>query len=286
MEGAPISTLQLVAVALSSLLLGSTKPELGADWTLLRQGRVFRLATQQWVMHDQWYVILLACLLLSNAKHLERQWGSSRYLMYLIIVTGLATISQWQCLFWLGEMGSKLDIPSGPYALLFANLTIMLREFDWFPGRAAMVFTSLLLVYISQAGSLVPLVCGLLAGWLYSIGPLGMHNWAVPLDWIGWEGSRPGETPAIRISGQIVRGGLGPATTLDEERGRANGMLPNQAGQGGAYQTRSRPITFQPDPTALAQLTAAGFPEGAARTALQRANNDIHVASNLLLEMT
>ncbi|KAI8369886.1 hypothetical protein EDC96DRAFT_543050 [Choanephora cucurbitarum] len=133
--------------------------------------------------------VFFGSLLLYTLRVIERQYGSAKYIAFIALSAIIATFLEIGALVVGAQIGLK-SIPSGPYAILFSSLyqyhriipiTYRFRIFG-------IVMTDKLFLYIlaiqmafSQSyQTLVPTLCGLLAGALYRTDITNMKQWRFP----------------------------------------------------------------------------------------------------------
>ncbi|CAI9099577.1 OLC1v1036423C2 [Oldenlandia corymbosa var. corymbosa] len=176
---------------------------------------------------------------------------------------------------------SSLNIlTSGPYGILFASfvpfyldipVSTRFRVFGLqFSDKTFIYGAGLQLLFSSWRRSLLPGICGILAGSFYRMNVLRIRRMKFP-DFIASFFSR------LALPS---RGSTSPTATARNPLG----SVPSFAGRQveGNYPAPF-PSTVDPPEDSIATLVSMGFDRNAARQALIRARNDVTAATNILL---
>ncbi|GMN57707.1 hypothetical protein TIFTF001_026817 [Ficus carica] len=169
---------------------------------------------------------------------------------------------------------AKNLVTSGPYGLIFASfvpfffdipVSTRFRVFRvHFSDKSFIYLAGLQLLLSSWKRSILPGVCGILAGFIYRLNIFHIRKAKFP-EFIASFFSR--------LSWPSV--GSPPAAP-------SRGNLPSFAGRPRNYP--SVPSATEPSEDSIATLVSMGFDRNDARQALVQARNDVNVATNILLE--
>ncbi|KQK10166.2 hypothetical protein BRADI_2g52800v3 [Brachypodium distachyon] len=206
----------------------------------------------------------------------ERQIGSNKYAVFIVFSTTVSVLLQILALGYLKDP-SLAPLISGPYGLIFASYVPFFfdipisTKFCIFGLRLSdksfIYLAGLQLLFSSGRRSVIPGISGILAGLLYRVNLFGIRRLKVP-DFATSLFSRF-SWPFANISYQRL-----PVTRTDEN-------IPYHQ----ARQMEGVPATT-PDPveTSISTLVSMGFDRASAIQALALTNNDVNLASNILLE--
>eukprot|EP00850_Spirogloea_muscicola_P013098 SM000087S23380 [mRNA] locus=s87:371640:378474:- [translate_table: standard] len=238
----------------------------------------------------------------------ERQLGSNKYALFTIFATILSTLLELLALTLLRDPESELTTAPGPYGFLFASFvpfffdipvstrfTIFRAQFS---DKSFVYLGGLQVLLSSYKRSIIPGLCGLLAGAVYRTNFLRIKRIQFP---------ELVATAAARLFAPIISQPL-PSPLHRPHRPPPPGVAANSGpGQGfqdqllggapaaavqplftGRLAASAPPLAPPPPPSAeaLATLEAMGFPRELALRALAQARNDLNVATNILLEST
>ncbi|XP_024383933.1 rhomboid-like protein 18 isoform X2 [Physcomitrium patens] len=282
-HNAPVTKAIVMACGLASVLVGTQG---GA--------RALSLSYQKIVQKLQlWRLLSSPCVFSSTSELLfglyliyffrvfERQIGSNKYLFFVLFSTIISTTLEVIALAALQDPTSLtgISLTPGPYGLMFAlfvpfffdiPISTRFKVFGArFSDKSFVYLAGLQLLLSSWKQSLIPGVCGLVAGFLYKSNVLGIKKVKFP------EGLA---AAAARLFAPLLSSNSAPPTARG---GRASGQ------NGHAFQHRfaaSAPPLTAPPEEHIATLVAMGFDRSDAMQALAVARNDITVATNLLLE--
>ncbi|GAN01607.1 uba domain-containing protein ucp14 [Mucor ambiguus] len=133
--------------------------------------------------------VFFGSILLYTLRVIERQYGSSKYTVRLVMIS---TLLELGALVVGAQIGLK-SIPGGPYALMFSALyqyyriipvTYRFRVFGIVMSDKLFLYVLALQVAFSQSfGTLTPAVCGILSGALYRTDIGNIKQWRFPA-WI------------------------------------------------------------------------------------------------------
>ncbi|GBG72237.1 hypothetical protein CBR_g11167 [Chara braunii] len=252
--------------------------------------------------------MIFGLYLLYFFRMFERRAGSSKFGVFVIFSTTFATLLQIGYLLLLqggsGGVGSSKVLAPGPFALIFSlfvpffldvpvstHFSILgLRLSD----KSFVYLSGLQLLLPSWKSSLFPSFVGLLAGSIYRLNIFGIRQWMMPdvtkfgpVRFIMNHMRLPRSSrvahpqPAWRASGGSAsqdgneNGEAGPREPRMERFGGGDGRMP----AGGRSLWASPPSR-----EAVETLMGMGFDHDEVVRALVEAQNDVNVATNLLLE--
>ncbi|CAM6032750.1 unnamed protein product [Sphagnum compactum] len=214
----------------------------------------------------------------------ERQIGSNKYLVFLLFSTAFTTILEVVTL----AAFRGISLTPGPYGLIFASfvpfffdipISTRFKVFGvHFSDKSFVYLAGLQLLLSSWKRSLVPGICGMIAGFIYKSNVLRIRRAKFP------EGLA---AATAQLFSPFMSGVSSPSTN-----GRANASreATNAAPPGQAFQNRfvatAPPLSalLPPPEESVSTLVAMGFIREDALQALAIARNDMATATNLLLE--
>ncbi|MBA0631306.1 hypothetical protein Godav_000189 [Gossypium davidsonii] len=167
-------------------------------------------------------------------------------------------------------------LTSGPYGLIFASFVPFFFDIPvstWFrifgvrfSNKSFIYLAGLQLLLSSWKRSLLPGICGILAGSLYRLNVFHIRKAKFPefitsfFSRLSWPSiGNPPTTPARNLAGNV------PSYTTRQVEAIASSAI-------------------EPSEDAVATLVSMGFDQNSARQALVHARNDINAATNILLE--
>eukprot|EP00246_Nothoceros_aenigmaticus_P009298 TRINITY_DN24713_c0_g1_i1.p1 TRINITY_DN24713_c0_g1~~TRINITY_DN24713_c0_g1_i1.p1 ORF type:complete len:303 (-),score=32.66 TRINITY_DN24713_c0_g1_i1:169-1077(-) len=219
----------------------------------------------------------------------ERHIGSNKYTVFLLFCTTLTTILELVALAAIQDptaLGGFLS--PGPYGLIFASfvpfsfdipISTRFRVFGVrFSDKSFIYAAGLQLLLSSWKRSLIPGLCGFLAGLTYRSNILGLRRLKFP------------DTLASATS-RLLSPLFSPAPTTATSTGRAQGSRDSASAHlarpfEGRFTPTAPPLAaaMPPQDESVATLISMGFDRNSALQALSRSRNDINAATNLLLE--
>ncbi|KAG0610681.1 hypothetical protein M758_7G083600 [Ceratodon purpureus] len=285
-HNAPVTKGIVLACGLASVLVGTQG---GA--------RAISLSYQKVVQNLQiWRLLSSPCVFSSTPELLfglylvyffrvfERQIGSNKYLLFVLFSTTITTILEVVALAAIRDptVLTGISLSPGPYGFIFASFVPFFFDIPVstrfkvlgarFSDKSFVYLAGLQLLLSSWKRSLIPGVCGLLAGFLYKSNILGIKKLKFP---------ETLASAAGRIFAPVISGVSTPPSTA---RGARDSV---QNGFGRPFEHRfaatAPPLTPPPEEN-VATLVAMGFDRSDALQALAVARNDITTATNLLLE--
>lgn len=225
--------------------------------------------------------LLFGLYLLYYFRVFERQIGSNKYSVFILFSIGFSLLLEVSTLLLLRDASNKL-ITSGPYGLVFSSfvpffldipISTRFRVFGFrFSDKSFIYLAGLQLLLSSWKRSIIPGLCGILAGIVYRMNVCYVRQIKFPgfitsiFSRLSFPSSgSPGSTPAAR---NIL------------------GSAPSYAGRQ-VERTFPSPVAaavLEPPEESITTLVSMGFDRSHARQALVQARNDLNVATNILLE--
>ncbi|KAK1279975.1 hypothetical protein QJS04_geneDACA015015 [Acorus gramineus] len=283
-RNAPVTRMFMLGSGLLTILLGikGRSSNLGFFYQDIFQSfRLWRLIASSFAFSST-PELVFGLGLLYYFRVFERQIGSNKYSVFILFsLLGSLLI---EVLSLVVFRGSNLGVlASGPYGLVFASfvpfyfdipVTSRFRIFGGrFSNKSLVYLAGLQLLLSAWERSLIPGICGILAGSMYHMNLLGIRRMKFP-DFIATFFSRL-PWPST--------GGSSPSSSS----GNSVGHVPSYTGrqlEGNYPLTTPLSSVAEPPEASIATLVSMGFDRNSARQALVHARNDINVATNILLE--
>lgn len=318
---APVSKLITYGTAAASLLTHVMRAHHAVALTPrgLHRGELWRLVTANVVFTSPGEA-LFGLYLLYHFRIFERQSGSAKYGTFAFVCASLATGAQAALVPAARALGHRLSrepFASGPHALVFAHFvpyffdiprTYHFTVFGLRLSNKAFVYLAGAQLLLSHGWrSALPGLCGLLVSAAYHGGVLGLNRLTPPgmvrrllRSTVGRAlgVAHGGATPTVRMrpspnaggggrggrGGRVGQGGRGGGG--DGGVGGAVGFMGGGVGGGGlgGLGAMAEAPSGPPPPGAVETLTSMGFDEGSARRALVMGDNNLAVATNILIE--
>jgi hypothetical protein len=221
--------------------------------------------------------LLFGIYLLYYFRVFERQIGSNKYSAFILFSIVVSLLTEVLAVVLLKDPTNIFA--SGPYGLIFASFVPFYFDIPvstsfrvsgvHFSDKTFIYLAGLQLFLSSWRRSIVPGVCGIIAGSLYRLNVFGIRKMKFPefiasfFSRLSWPST---SSPPLAPSRNIV-GSLPPFTNRQAER---------------AYPPAISAV--QPPEESVAMLVSMGFDQNSARQALVQARNDVNTATNILLE--
>lgn len=268
---------------------------------IFREKEMWRLITSH-VVFKTMPEIFIGGFLLYSFRTFERQIGSNKHTVFVLFSMAVSSALQLSFLFLLPRETdwASFSLASGPYAAIFASFvpfffdipsTSMFTTFGFqFSQKVLLYVAGLQVVFASGLSSIVPALSGILAGLLYRSNFLCIRKAKFPdsmaahFSWLNsprpsLHSHRPSPRQQAGQGGADRVGRGGQASALERLLNapvtpptRLAAVAPPLAPRG------------PPDEDALHALLSMGFDRTAAVRALAVANNDVTLASNILVE--
>ncbi|CAI8613836.1 unnamed protein product [Vicia faba] len=223
--------------------------------------------------------LMFGLYLLYYFRVFERQIGSNKYSVFIVFSVLASLLFEVFAVAFLKDP-SATPVTPGPYGLIFASfvpfffdipVSTRFRLFGFhFSDKSFIYLAGLQLLLSSWKRSILPGVCGILAGSLYRLNVFHIRKAKFP-EFISSFFSRislpsmgsPRITPTRNVLGNV----------------------PSYPGR---QMERNYPApvhsAVEPSEDSIATLVSMGFDRNSARQALVQARNDVNVATNILLE--
>ncbi|CAH9082455.1 unnamed protein product [Cuscuta epithymum] len=282
-NNAPVTRALVIACALFTLVFGIKGRTDKLGWSyqdMFKKFQLWKLVVSLFSFSST-PELIFGAYLLYYFRVFERQIGSNKYsvfILFSVIVT-----------FVLEVVGLKLlkdpsinVLASGPYGLIFSSfvpfyldipVSTRFRGFVLhFSDKAFIYLAGVQLLFSSWKRSILPGLCGILAGCLYRMNFFRIRGVKFP-DFIASFFSRL-SMPSI--------GGT-TSTTPRNATGTTPPFLGRQV-QGNYASAPPLSAAVEPPEESITMLVSMGFDRNSARQALIRARNDVNAATNILLE--
>ncbi|KAK0597941.1 hypothetical protein LWI29_030062 [Acer saccharum] len=280
-NNAPVTRIFVIACALFTLFFGiqGRFNKLGLSYQdIFRNFRLWKLIVSVFAFSSA-PELMFGLYLLYYFRVFERQIGSNKYSVFILFSVTFSLLFEVLTLALLKDPAMNL-LTSGPYGLIFASfipfyfdipVSTRFRVFGVrFSDKTFIYLAGLQLFLSSWKRSMLPGLCGILAGSLYRLNVFRIRKAKFPefitsfFSRISWPSM--GSSPAA--STRNVVGGAPSYAGRQVER-----TYPSPV-----------PTTIEPTEDSIAVLVSMGFDRNSARQALVHARNDINAATNILLE--
>ncbi|CAN7103101.1 unnamed protein product [Brassica rapa subsp. narinosa] len=218
--------------------------------------------------------LLFGVYLLYYFRVFERQIGSNKHSVFILFSGFVSLILQTIVLSLFRDTSANL-LTSGPYALIFASFVPFYLDIPvskrfnvfglHFSDKSFIYLAGVQLLLSSWKRSMLPGLCGIIAGSLYRLNIFGIRKAKLP--WF--------------IASFFSRMSLPSSSSHSQAPRRTSPSLGRQAVR--SFQAPI-PSSIEPSEEAIATLVSMGFDQNAARQALVHARNDVNAATNILLE--
>jgi len=310
--GAPVSKAIATTVAVFFVVAEVTKSHHSFSLDMekvLNEGHIHRILLCHLTFATLAEVVLGLGVLCPLMRRFEREMGSRKFGTFLFFTTVIST--SWEIL--LSQVfHDELARYSGPYPQIGSLLMLYhiytprlhpqffgLLGFD-FSEKAITYGFALQMVFSGGLGTMLPAMCGMVAGYLYTVPMFPLSKIELP-EFVYSICSSVGagfvdRNPTIsttrrqhRAAGAGAGGNNNRQQLIGDMRyGGAGGGVPNipRAPLNNAPPPPAAAQQFQPTPPseeAIAQLTSMGFEREAVVRVLQQCDNNVEVAANRLL---
>lgn len=284
-HNAPVTKVVVIACGIASVLAGMQGGAKACSLSyqaIVKKLHLWRLVTSAWVFSST-PELIFGLYLVYFFRVFERQIGSNKYTVFMLFSSVLTTTFELLAIF-LAKDTSPLELSPGPYGLVFASFVPFFFDipistrFTIFGARLSdksfVYLAGIQLLLSAWKRSLIPGVCGLLAGFAYRMNMFGIRRTKFP------------EGVASAVSRTLSPFFSRPPAATSRINARES--LTAQFGRGseGRLAATAPPLApmVPPPEESVATLVAMGFDRNRALQALAQARNDVTVATNLLLE--
>ncbi|EFJ27768.1 hypothetical protein SELMODRAFT_451143 [Selaginella moellendorffii] len=288
-QNAPITKGVVVVCGLATLLVGTSRRSIikacGLSYQAVVQNlQLWRLGTATCVFSST-PELVFGLYLIYFFRVFERQIGSNKYSVFVLTTTIISTLLELSVLsFFRDPTTSGISLAPGPYGLIFASfvpyffdipISTRFRVFRMqFSDKTFVYLAGLQLLLSSWRQSLIPGLCGVLAGFTYRSNIFGIRRLKFP-KCVASFFSRIFSPLLLSWPSPAPRGLREPSRRLVE-----GPFVPPQA------PARAAAPPPPPPEESIATLVSMGFDRGLAIQALSQARNDMVAATNILLEQS
>ncbi|XP_022852364.1 rhomboid-like protein 20 [Olea europaea var. sylvestris] len=281
-NNAPVTRTIIIATALLTILFGIQGRSGNVGWSyqdIFKKLQIWKLIASVFAFSST-PELLFGIYLLYYFRMFERQIGSNKYSVFILFSVIVSLLLEILALKLLKDPSLTI-LTSGPYGLIFSSfipfyfdipVSTRFRVFSLhFSDKTFIYLAGLQLLLSSWKKSMLPGICGILAGFMYRLNVLHVRKIKFP------------EFIASFFSGLSwpFRGSTSPTAA-------ARNILGSSPFQASQAVERNYPAslssTIEPAEDLIATLVSMGFERNPARQALIHAGNDINAATNILLE--
>lgn len=223
--------------------------------------------------------LLFGAYLIYYCRVFERRMGSNKFASFVLVTSAMSTLLQ------IGVTQlyrGCYPLASGPFGLIFGCAIPFVMDVPVsskfsilglpLTDKALVMAVGAQLLLASWKRTLIPGVCGMVAGSMYRINFLGMRKFRIPMfiskifkQTIGKILVAPPDPVSPTVTPATNADGSRPGTSMGAHRGHSQWLA-------------------QPSPEAVELLVSMGFDRTIASRALQQSENDVNLATNRLLE--
>ncbi|KAJ3703065.1 hypothetical protein LUZ61_006770 [Rhynchospora tenuis] len=281
-HNAPVTKTIVIATALFTILFGvrGNSSKLGLAYQdIFEKLRMWRLISSIFAFSSTPELIFGLCLLY-YFRVFERQIGSNKYAVFVTFSVLVPLLFEILALGYLKDFLDKLT--PGPYSLIFASFVPFFFDIPissrfriitvHLSNKSLIYLAGLQLLFSSGKQSLVPGLCGVLAGCFYRFNTFGIRQCKFPdaLASIFARMTWPSSSSSVQNS------------SSDGNVERLPSYLSHQRDVN--QQEETVPMLPQPSDASLTTLMSMGFDRNSAMQALLLTRGDLNAATNLLLE--
>ncbi|XP_047151906.1 rhomboid-like protein 20 isoform X1 [Vigna umbellata] len=230
--------------------------------------------------------LMFGLYLLYYFRVFERQIGSNKYSVFIVFSILTSLLLEVLAVALLKDPTANLVTP-GPYGLIFASfvpfffdipVSTRFRVFSFFFSDKSFIYLAgVQLLLSSWKRSILPGMCGILAGSLYRLNVFYI---------------RKAKDPTLQFPefissffSRITLPSMGsPHATSSSSTRHSVGNLPSHPARQMERNYPPMQSAVEPSEDSINTLVSMGFDRNNARQALVQARNDVNVATNILLE--
>ncbi|KAK4761420.1 hypothetical protein SAY87_029304 [Trapa incisa] len=277
-NNAPVTRAFVVASAIFTVFLGiqGRSAKLGLSYQdIFQKFQLWKLLASV-LTFSSTPELMFGLYLLYYFRVFERQIGSNKYSVFIAFSMLFSIFLEVIALALLKDSSAKFT--SGPYGLVFASfipfyfdipVSTRFRVFGIpFTNKSFIYLAGLQLLLSSWRRSIIPGICGSIAGSLYRMNIFYIRKAKIPefissfFAQLSWSSTSPPPAPTGNI----------PAN------------MPSHVNRPVQRNYASVASTIDPPEGSIATLVSMGFDRDSARQALVQARNDVNAATNILLE--
>ncbi|KAI3444320.1 hypothetical protein Pfo_000985 [Paulownia fortunei] len=281
-NNAPVTRIIVIASALFTVVFGIQGRSRNLAWSyqdIFKKLQIWKLIVSVFGFSST-PELVFGIYLLYYFRVFERQIGSNKYTVFILFSIIVSLLLEVLAL-WLLKDPSLNILTSGPYGLIFSSfipfyfdipVSTRFRVFSLnFSDKTFIYLAGLQLFLSSWKRSMLPGICGILAGSLYRLNVFRVRRMKFPefiasfFSRLSWPSM--GNTSPTGSSRNV----LGSAPPYAGRQMEGNYPAPLSS-------------SVEPPEDSIATLVSMGFDRNSARQALIRARNDVNAATNILLE--
>ncbi|KAH6832561.1 Ubiquitin-associated protein [Perilla frutescens var. hirtella] len=283
-NNAPVTRTIVIASALFTIIFGIQGRSRNIAWSyqdIFRKLQIWKLIISVFGFSST-PELVFGIYLLYYFRVFERQIGSNKYTVFILFSIFTSVLIEVLALLLLKDPSLNI-LTSGPYGLIFSSfvpfyfdipVSTRFRVFNLnFSDKTFIYLAGLQLFLSSWKRSMLPGICGILAGSLYRLNVFRVRRMKFP------------EAIASFFS-RLSLPSMGSSTPATGSSRNVIGSAPTYAGRQmeGNYPAPTLSSSIEPPEESISTLVSMGFDRNSARQALVRARNDINAATNILLE--
>ncbi|CAK7340249.1 unnamed protein product [Dovyalis caffra] len=283
-NNAPITKTFVIASAIFTVFLGikGGSNKLGLSYQdIFRNPRLWKLIFSVFAFSST-PEMMFGLYLLYYFRVFERQIGSNKYSVFILFSVMVSLLFEVFAVALLKDPSANL-LTSGPYGLIFASfipfyfdipISTRFRIFGvHFSDKSFIYLAGVQLLLSSWKRSILPGICGILAGSLYRLNLFGIRKAKLP-EFIASFFSRLSWPRMSSPRGATTRNVTGSTGSPSTYAGRH------------VERIHPAPVAPSTEPTedAITTMVSMGFDRNSARQALVQARNDVNTATNILIE--
>ncbi|KAG6769102.1 hypothetical protein POTOM_024718 [Populus tomentosa] len=300
-NNAPVTRICVIASAIFSVFLGikGGSNKLGLSYQdIFRNPRLWKLVLSVFAFSST-PEMMFGLYLLYYFRVFERQIGSNKYSVFILFSVIVSLLFEVFAVTLLQDPLANL-LTSGPYGLIFASFVPFYFDIPvstrfrvvgvHLSDKSFIYLAGVQLLLSSWKRSILPGICGILAGSLYRLNLFGIHKAKFP-EFIASFFSRLSWPSTGSPRGATSRNVTGSAPSYAGRHVQASFLIaPIPAAFSlitiTFFRTYPAPMapSTEPSEDAIATLASMGFDRNSARQALVQARNDVNTATNILLE--
>ncbi|KAL6530565.1 Rhomboid-like protein 20 [Orobanche minor] len=282
-NNAPVTRLVVIASALFTIVFGIQGRSRNLAWSyqdIFKKLQIWKLIVSVFGFSST-PELIFGIYLLYYFRVFERQIGPNKYTVFILFSVIVSLLFEVLAQ-WLLKDPSLSILTSGPYGLIFSSfipfyfdipVSTRFRVFSLnFSDKTFIYLAGIQLFLSSWKRSMLPGICGILAGSLYRLNVFRVRRMKFP------------EFIASFFSGLSLPS-IGSTSPTRSSR-NVSGSAPSYAGRQTDANYPAPPLSASTEPheDSIATLVSMGFDRDSARQALIHARNDVNAATNILLE--
>lgn len=280
-NNAPVTRACVIACGLFSVIFGikGRSNKLGLSYQdIFEKLNIWKLIVSVFAFSST-PELMFGLYLLYYFRVFERQIGSNKYSVFILFSVIVSSLFEVFVIALLKDPTLNV-LTSGPYGLIFSSFIPFFFDIPvstWFrvfgirfSDKSFVYLAGLQLLFSAWKRSIVPGLCGILAGSLYRLNVFRIRKMKFP-------------EFLTSLFSRFSLPSMGSPPTAPTRH--VVGNLPSYTGrQVEANYPARMASTTEPPEDSVATLVSMGFDRNSARQALVHARNDINAATNILLE--